>query len=326
MTDTSTRAAFRSELGALMAELLKEKRLLGYKYQSGEVLLHNLDRFLADAGLAQAALPRELAERWAKRKANERASSHAARVGFLRRFATFLHRRGMEAHLIEPVATTQWETDFAPFIFTRAQMRAMFAAVDKMPPVREAPGREYLLPFLFRLLYCCGLRIGEALRLELRDVDVERGILHIREGKFRYDRLVPLSAAMHERLKVYLAMRYSPQKSVYLFPSRYGGAYSQRSVCWVFRRLLFASGIGYGGRGRGPRLHDLRHTFAVHRLEHWYRQGGNLANQLPALSAYMGHRSLFGTQRYLRITSALFPDIASRMDAFNGWLIPRRVH
>jgi integrase len=218
------------------------------------------------------------------------------------------------------------DTGFAPFIFTRAQIRALFLAADRIPPCCNVPGREHLVPFLFRVLYCSGLRVGEALRLELRDVDVERGILLIREGKFGRDRLIPLSESMRWRLKGYLAVRPSVPPCPYLFPSRHGHVYCHMALYGTFRQLLFACGIGHRGGGKGPRLHDLRHTFAVHRLELWYRQGGNLVDRLPALSAYMGHRSLVGTQRYLRITPALFPNIADRMNAFHGAIIPGRVY
>jgi len=317
---------FRSRLGTLMEEFLAEKRTLGYKYRTGEVLLRNLDRFLAEHGLSSAVLPRPLAEGWAKRGANEWATSHAHRITLIRQFAAFLHRRGIEAHLPAPAMTRNDDAGFAPFIFTRAQMRALFDAVDRIPPCPQAPGREHLLPFLFRLLYCCGFRAGEALRLELRDVDTERGILLVRQGKFGYDRLVPLSESMRRRLTAYRMVRPAVPPCAYLFPSRHGNAYCHRMLYQIFRRLLFACGIGHGGRRKGPRLHDLRHTFAVHRLELWYRQGGNLMDQLPVLSVYLGHKSLAGTQRYLRITPALFPDITDRMNAFCGPLIPRRAN
>ncbi len=95
------------------------------------------------------------------------------------------------------------------------------------------------------------------------------------------------------------------------------------SIYHQFRRLLREIGIPHGGKGQGPRLHDLRHTFAVHRLEQWYRQGENLGAKLPLLSTYMGHRSLVGTQRYLRLTPAIFPDIQRRLDKQFGQVVPQ---
>jgi integrase len=92
----------------------------------------------------------------------------------------------------------------------------------------------------------------------------------------------------------------------------------------IFRCLLRECGIAHGGRGRGPRLHDIRHSFAVHRLERWYREGIDLSAKLPVLAAYMGHKSIRETQLYLRLTPHLFPDVCARMEQHLGHVIPRR--
>jgi site-specific recombinase XerC len=115
--------------------------------------------------------------------------------------------------------------------------------------------------------------------------------------------------------------RGSPDSA--FFPAPHGGAYSTRRVYDIFRRLLCAIGISHGGPGIGPRLHDLRATFAVHRVEAWYREGAELGAKLPSLSAYMGHLSLLGTQKYLRLTLAIFPDLARHFEQAYGYLLPR---
>ena len=138
----------------------------------------------------------------------------------------------------------------------------------------------------------------------------------VEQGKFRKDRLVPVTASLTERLRRYaIAMNLGKPESVF-FPNPLGGVYSLKSVYSLFRRLLRQCGIPHGGRGQGPRLHDLRHTFAVHCLERWYRQGEDLNARLPLLVAYLGHQSLSGTQRYLRLTPAVFPDINARLESF----------
>jgi integrase len=181
------------------------------------------------------------------------------------------------------------------------------------------------MPELFRVLYGCGLRVSEALKLTVSDVDLDEGVLLIREAKFRKDRLVPVSLALAARLRRYAGtFNRSSDRGVAFFPKRDGSHYDKGIIYSTFRTMLHAAGISHGGRGQGPRLHDLRHTFAVHRLEQWYRQGADLGVKLAVLSSYLGHQSLAGTQRYLRLTSSLFPEITASVEAMVGHIVPRR--
>jgi integrase len=151
-----------------------------------------------------------------------------------------------------------------------------------------------VIPELFRVLYGCGLRISEALKLTVPDVDLDKGVLLVREGKFRKDRLVPLSPGIADRLRRYAAtLDRTEDQGQAFFPKQDGSHYDKG-------------------------------TFAVHRLEDWYRQGADLGAKLPVLSAYMGHQSLAGTQRYLRLTPSLFPEVAASVEAVVGHVMPRR--
>jgi integrase len=110
----------------------------------------------------------------------------------------------------------------------------------------------------------------------------------------------------------------------YFFPSPSDGPLSHPAVYWLYRELLLRCGIPHAGRGKGPRLHDLRHVFAVHTLLRWCQEGADLDAKLPVLATYMGHRSLAGTQRYLHLIAELFPEITARTSAAFGDVIPRR--
>lgn len=255
----------------------------------------------------------------------EHPRTQAARAGVTRQLAHFMADRGLPAYVPPPVRMEIARLDFTPHIFTRAEMRALLACVDRLPATQRSPRRHLVMPELFRVLYGCGLRISEAVKLTVTDVDMDRGVLHLREAKFRKDRLVPVSPRLAERLRRYAAgVDGARDLGQAFFPTRDGRHYTKWAVYGIFRRLLREAAISHGGRGRGPRLHDLRHTFAVHRLEDWYRQGANLAAKLPVLSAYMGHQSLAGTQRYLRLTPALFPDVVASVEAVVGHAMPRR--
>jgi len=162
------------------------------------------------------------------------------------------------------------------------------------------------------------------LQLHVADVDLNQGILTVRQGKFGKDRLVPPALPLVVRLQKYAAHFRVRPSDAFFFPSEQGGPWSIRTVYRLFRQLLLECGIPHAGRGKGPRVHDVRHTFAVHTLLRWYREGADLDAKLPVLATYLGHQSLSGTQRYLHLTAELFPEIAVRVNAAFGDVIPRR--
>jgi integrase/recombinase XerD len=170
-----------------------------------------------------------------------------------------------------------------------------------------------------------GFVSGEVLKLRVRDVDLNQGIVTVRQGKFRKDRLVPLALSLVYRLRKYAAHFENRPLDAIFFPAPDAGPFCLRTVYSLFRKLLLQCGIAHAGRGKGPRIHDLRHTFAVHTLLRWYRDGEDLDAKLPLLSTYLGHQNLLGTQCYLHLTAELFPEITARVDAVFGEIIPGRI-
>jgi integrase len=115
----------------------------------------------------------------------------------------------------------------------------------------------------------------------------------------------------------------SPELDSLFFPAPDGGVYSHGTIYYKYREVLKNAGISYGGRKNGPRIHDFRHTFAVHCLRKWMSDGTDLENALQYLSVYMGHVNAAGTHTYLRLTAELFPDITSKVEAFAGNVVPK---
>ncbi len=307
---------FRSWLAPQMEAFIQEKRSCGCRYVTEAAMMHRLDRLLCKEPDCDQTLSRAQMERWITKQPHERARTQKARVHLIRRFALFLHGHGMPVFVPDSRIGATVRLDFTPYLFTREQIRWLWEVLDRLPFDPRSPERQQVMPELFRLLYGCGLRAGEALRLRVADVDLERGLLTVRQGKFRKDRLVPMAPSLTERLQRYaVAMKLDNPDSVFL-PNPMGCSYDIRTVYQYFRRSLRECGIPHGGRGQGPRLHDLRHTFAVHCLERWYRQGEDLNARLPLLVTYLGHQSLRGTQRYLRLTPTVFPDIMARLESF----------
>jgi integrase/recombinase XerD len=309
---------FESYFASLMDEFLTEKHACGYKYERESRSLLNLDRFLVTQGCSGPELPKEALEGWTANKPYERPASQAFRLSVARQFAHFLLRKDHKVHV--PVRTRPVPGDFVPRIFSSDEIRRILIAVDQIRPDRNSRLRHLIFPELFRLYYACGLRSQEPLCLTVADVDLAEGVLTI-TGKLR-KRLVPVPPSLRDRLCAYNARFGNRSAKDIFFPGPKGESYERSAVYQAFRRALRAAGIPHGGRGQGPRLHDLRHTFAVHCLVRWYRQGLNLDAMLPVLATYMGHKSGRGTQRYLRLTADLFPDVAKRLEASFGHLIP----
>jgi integrase len=313
---------FRSVLASYISDFIHEKRTYGYRYQNEMKILRRLDQAMVAAKLSKPYLPQSFVKDWSKRQLHQAPRTHRARITVLRQFARFLQRQGVEAFVPDQRLSPIARNEFSPYIFTREQIRDILTAADQLPPHHRGPYRQLIMPVLFRVLYGCGLRLSEALSLTVANVDLDQGILVIRQGKFRKDRLVPMAPTLTARLQEYhRAMGDRPPGSPF-FPVREDEPYATGAIYCIFRRLLFMCGIPHGGRTHGPRVHDLRSTFAVHRLAQWYREGVDLNVKLPVLSTYMGHQSILGTQRYLRLTVDLFADLTERMEDTYGNVIP----
>jgi integrase/recombinase XerD len=208
----------------------------------------------------------------------------------------------------------------APFIYTPADIAALLAAAERMP----TPRRAVTYQTLFALLAATGMRVGEAIRLDTSDVDWDQGVLLIRQSKFGKSRHVPLQPSVVNALRVYAdhRERYRPLPgNDSFFVSLTGRRLIYVSVGQVFRELRTKAGIGSGSSTQ-PRIHDLRHTFAVTTLLDWYRDGGDVAARLPWLSTYLGHHDPRSTYWYFSATPELLAAAAARLEPIIGAAVP----
>jgi integrase/recombinase XerD len=315
---------FQSVLSACMEKFLKEKHACGYAYHEATRILRRLDDFLVQEGVTTQELPGSVARKWLAKKAHESAATHQQRITVTRQFSRFLLRLGHSAYVPDFTLAARNRSSFVPRMLTDGELRKFLRAVDALEPTARSPFRHLIMPEVFRLLYGCGFRAREVLKLRVRDVDLNQGIITVRQGKFRKDRLVPPALPLVNRLRQYAAHFENRPADAIFFPGLSGRPFSLRTVYTLFRQLLLKCGIPHAGRGRGPRIHDARHLFAVRALRRWYQNGENLDAKLPLLATYLGHVNLAGTQHYLHLTAELFPEITARSDAAFGDVIPRR--
>ena len=315
---------FSSPLADLFEKFIAEKKAYGYRYQSELSKLIRFDKFLVKQELMSGELPRAVVEEWTAKKMYESRRTHRIRFNLTRQFALFAERRGCKAYIPCHRPGPSHAGKFDPYIFSYDEVRRLFMAADNLKYHRGSPLRHLVIPELIRLLYGCGLRIGEAQRLLIRDVNLDTGILTVRESKFRKDRIVPIAPGLTSRLRSLKNILGKRREEAFFFPAPGEKRYCSSALYENFRDLLRGSGIQHRGLSGGPRLHDLRHTFAVHRMVKWYEEGADLNAKLPVLATYMGHQSLYSTQQYLHLTMDLFADISSRLDRIYGYVIPGR--
>ncbi len=315
---------FQSGLAKWLHKFIQEKQTLGFHYTTDIYYLRRIDSLLQQEGVISEELPRKVVEQWLTPQPYHAPETIIRQMSLVRRLANFLIRNDIPAYLPPFKVGYKGRHNYVPWIFSHKDIHKLLTAADSLSYCIRAPLRHLILPEVFRLLYGCGLRLNEALRLLMKDVDLAQGVLTIREAKGGEDRLVPLVPSLTVRLNRYAKILKARTPETPFFPAPDGGFYSSGSIYRYFRRFLQQIGISHGGRGHGPRLHDLRHTMACHRLIKWYREGADLNAKLPVLASYLGHKGLSGTQRYLHLTAEIFPDITSSLEKSFGHVIPGR--
>lgn len=312
---------FKSILSELIAGYIEEKRAVGYKFIKGSSLLKRFDTLALKEDLMNKQLSKELVLLWVKKKPNETHSTRNARISIIRGLAKYMVRLNYEAYIFPPTAFTIERYSYVPYIFSKKELKNIFTICDNYPASNVSPNRHFVLPLLFRILYGCGLRISEALNLKYNDVDLKQGTLFIQKAKFGKERIIPMAETLTERCRKYAGQVLDFESgNPFFFPSPFGGRYNESTIYKLFREILWKARISHSGKG--PRLHDIRHSFSVHCLKKWVLNKEDLTNLLPYLSVYLGHVDLRGTQHYLRLTADLYPEIIASVEENFSFLIP----
>ena len=303
--------------------LIAEKRAVGYKYATEARVLARFEGFCRGEFPGLGAVTQVSVEAWvaAARGRGVKPATLQSLAAPVRELARWLGRRGAGAYVL-PGDVLARPARYAPHIYTDQELAALFARTDRCHYCSQAPFRHLVMPVLFRTIYACGLRCSEARLLRPDDVDIDAGVLQLRDAKGGKDRQVPVSEPLRVRLADYHDQLVGRPGWDWFFRSRAREPLTLGNIDKNFRRFLWQARISHGGRGRGPRVHDLRHTFAVNNLRSWFAHGEDVAALLPILQTYMGHSSLGDTAYYLRLTAASYPDITARVQQATGDVVP----
>lgn len=308
---------FQSSLASSLKGLVRLRQALGYGDKTLVAHLVHFDRFLAARRSRTKCLTRELVEEWASSDGPVKPVTRAKRLHAMRVLGRFIAQTHPDTYIPGPAWGPRQATGFRPHIYNPSEIKALLREVSKLTPVGSLRPRTYVT--LLSLLYCSGLRISEALALKLADVDLTDGVLVVGESKFHRSRALPLHPTAVQGLQEYRRDRdargHRTDSDAPFFVNEWKRPLSYPVVCATFLQIARRTGVRPPPGQRGPRIHDLRHAFAVERLVAWYRDGEDVQARLPLLATYMGHVSIVSTQVYLEVTAELLHEAARRFKA-----------
>lgn len=287
--------------------------------------LRRFDTYVAERLRTYGGITATFVNEWVGSLAGKSGSVENV-VIVIRQFLVYL---GLSGERVSLPSIPKVRDDYVPYIFSDEELDRIFTSADNIV-LKDPKADPYMViefPVIIRLLYSCGLRVGETVKIGMSDVDLDNGILRMLNTKGDKHRLVPMSSAMADILTGYcMAMGLYGKSSGWLFPvSRSNGHISDKAVKRRFETILITNGIRLGNRKkheRGPCLHCMRHVFAFKSFSQAERQGRHLDDSIPFLSIYLGHDGINETAKYLKFSNELFPESIDAFGNFMSGLLP----
>jgi len=317
----ATWTGFRSIIADQIEQFVAHKRTLGRRYDVEEKTLRLLDRHLINQKVEHLSqVTPNLIEGFLVSRPRKCARSYNHLLSTVRRLFDWLVNQGVLDHSPVQMLPRRQTAQRIPFIFDLAAARRLLELAKGFPDSPRALMRGASYHAIFAILYGLGLRVGEVCRLRLRDVDLDRQLLVVRETKFYKSRFVPFGPRMATLLREYQQARVQkmgslvPDAPVFTFSIR--GEIHPGTISQVFHALVPRLGLTIPAGCSPPRLHDLRHSFAVGTLLRWYRSGIDPGAGLLKLATFLGHVDVNSTAVYLHITTALLQEASRRFEVF----------
>ena len=300
--------AYTSVLGQEIKNLIEMKQALGFSYASEIGKLKRIDTFFNDHNLDEKSVSKELCDEWCKKRSYETSRNHSSRISMMRVLCTYLNDIGISAY-VPPKGLAGKKKKYDAHIYTDDELRRFFAEVDKSRSVEsECPYRAMVMPLFFRLLYTSGFRVSELRLARICDFNLDEGYLLVRESKNHRDRIVPIAPPLVERCREIIEIVHkNSSDDEFFFLVRPGEILTLGNIYKNFRRYLEGAGISH--TGRGPRVHDFRHTYCVNLLRKWTDEGKDLMAYIPYMRTMLGHEGFEETAYYLKLTYERYPYI-----------------
>jgi integrase len=307
---------------------IKMKQDLGYQALRTKWIFLEFDKFFTVIEAKDLYITRELIEQWRSTRLNDAPRTLYTKYTVWSQFSRYMCNIGQECYIPRPPKSPK-KNSFIPYIFSHKEMASIFRTCDSLRLYDNHMSTIlFIIPTVIRLLYGTGMRVSEALSLKNKDIDFQNNCITLRNTKNKEHRLAPLSNSLQKVFEDYIEIRdkmplpkvCDPEAYFFVSPSgdfcRAGSVY-----CW-FRKVLAKCGIQHIGNHHGPRVHDLRHTFAVHSLINMVKTGYDLYYTLPVLSTYLGHKSLGATEQYVRLTTEMHPELLNDERVLCSYVFP----
>ena len=315
---------FNSLLSNILAAFMKKVKAesaesTAIKYQ---IILRNFDSYLCSVGFSSKDLSDQLLSDWICSLSNLANNTIVVYETAVSRFLDFAKAFGITSHM-PPVMRRRDEYQPEFFSFEDIELLCRIADNCATDNSKNLPWVAVEIPMIIRLLFSCGSRLSETLEIQMRDIDLELGIITMRHTKKEKERLVPMTTEMLNLLKQYcMAMGLIGNPDYYIFPSDcFQRHLTKMNVYHRFCRILKKSGLSSMRNKKHERkrcIHCIRHTFVLYAIKHLRSQGISIDDTFPYLSVYMGHATLYDTQKYMKFSMELFPEETSRFDSYSS--------
>lgn len=314
---------YESAFAPYIEGLIRQKKADGFIYDYEAYNLKTFDRFCLDNGYANPLITRDIAMKWALQREREGINYRNQRVSILRQLSLYMNSMGINSYIPR---LTPSEAVTIPHILNQEELQAFFMVVDTYLPEKlkwKRLSMEYQV--LFRLYYCCGMRLAEGCNLEKKDVDLESGILIIRQSKGRKNRLVYMKDDLTALCKIYLQkITCLVPDTIWFFPGRTPEKHIQKTSIDKKFKQLWRMTLYAGKCDKEPTVDALRHTFVVNRMNKWMAEGILLNVMLPYLSRYLGHSGIEDTLYYYHHVKDAFRVVREK-DLISSRVIPEVV-
>lgn len=326
MAHSSYKDDFKSILSPYILRFLGTKEAAGSNARCYLTALREFDRFATRENLKSACIKQSEFEAWRCEMTGNAATTIYLKCCIVGQFLRYMARLGIPCYI--PIYPRKPKNLYVPYIFSEEELKKIFKAADELVFVRRIfKCGIFSIPVLLRLLYSTGIRLGEACSLINSDVNMSSRIILIRNTKNKRDRQLPISESLYQVLEQYLIKRHrlplhrmDEPNSPFLI-SLDGSPLTGESARHWFHKILEASNICYIPKV-GPRIHDLRHTFAVHVLDKFVKGGSDIHCCLPVLSVTLGHKCVSDTEYYVRITNQIYPHLSDTTSAISEYVFP----